>query len=253
MQKLAEICIRRPVFASVIILILLVFGIFGYQKLGLDRFPKIDAPNITVTTTYQGAAPEEIETDITDVIEEAVNTVSGIDELRSVSTEGCSQVTIGFLLEKDIDTAAQEVRDKVNSVLNQLPQGCDQPMITKMDPDSMPILTLAVSGPPPLRDIREYAEKVLRRRIEPVTGVGQVRVVGGQERQVNVSLDPARLRAYNLTPSDVRRAISSHNIQTPGRGAEDRPDGLFDAHKGTSRRCARRSPRYRWSTSPTTR
>lgn len=232
MQKLAEICIRRPVFASVIILILLVFGIFGYQKLGLDRFPKIDAPNITVTTTYQGTAPEEIETDITDVIEEAVNTVSGIDELRSVSTEGCSQVTIGFLLEKDIDTAAQEVRDKVNSVLNELPQGCDQPAITKMDPDSMPILTLAVSGPPPMRNIREYADKVLRRRIEPVPGVGQVRVVGGQKRQINVSLDPARLRAYNLTPSDVKRAISSHNIQTPGGALKTGPTDYSMRTKG---------------------
>lgn len=220
MQKLAEICIRRPVFGSVLILILLVFGVFGYQKLGLDRFPKVDAPNITITTSYPGAAPEEIESDITDKIEEAVNTISGIDELRSVSSEGNSQVTVSFVLEKDADTAAQEVRDKVNGVLNQLPEGVDQPVISKVDPDAQAILTIALSGPPPLKNITEYADKVLRRRIEPVSGVGQVTVVGGQARQINVRVNPERLRAYNLTASDVQNAISAHNTQTPGGNLE---------------------------------
>ncbi len=232
MQKLAEICIHRPVFASVLILVLLVFGVFGYQRLGIDRFPKVDAPNITVTTVYEGAAPEEIEADITDKIEEAVNTISGIDELRSESSEGVSQITISFNLEKDADTAAQEIRDKINSVLNELPEDAGQPTVTKMDPDSQPILTVALSGPPPLRDITEYADKVLRRKIETVSGVGQVTVVGGAARQINVRLDPDRLRAYQLTAGDVREAIATHNAQSPGGVLETGPKNISMRIKG---------------------
>src|SRR3954449_3192781 len=122
MQWLAEVCIKRPVFASVLILVIAVVGIFGYTKLGVDRFPNIDFPIITVTTRLPGAAPEDVETEITDKVEEAVNTISGIDELRSVSAEGVSQVFITFLLEKDVDVAAQEVRDHLNAVIPELPK-----------------------------------------------------------------------------------------------------------------------------------
>src|SRR5665647_146568 len=122
MNQLAAICVKRPVFATVLILVLVVFGVSGYSKLGVDRFPKVDFPIVTVTTRQPGSAPEEIETEITDKIEEAVNTVNGIDELRSVSSEGISQVFIAFQLEKDIDVAAQDIRDKVNGVLPQLPE-----------------------------------------------------------------------------------------------------------------------------------
>ena len=137
MNFLASICIRRPVFAMVLTLVLLVFGVVGYLNLGLDRFPKIDFPIITVTTRLPGSASEEVETEITDKIEEAVNTTSGIDELRSVSSEGISQVFITFVLEKDADVAAQEVRDKVNRILPDLPKGIEQPLVEKFDPDSI--------------------------------------------------------------------------------------------------------------------
>jgi HAE1 family hydrophobic/amphiphilic exporter-1 len=157
MNQLAAICVKRPVFATVLILVFVVFGIAGYMKLGVDRFPKVDFPIVTVTTRQPGSAPEEIETEITDKIEEAVNTVNGIDELRSISSEGISQVFITFLLEKDIDVAAQDVRDKINRVLPELPKDIDQPTVEKMDPDATPVLAIAVSAPPPatLRDITE--------------------------------------------------------------------------------------------------
>lgn len=216
MQKIAEICIRRPVFAMVLILVLVLFGVFGYSKLGVDRFPKVDLPTITVTTLLTGAAPEEIETEVTDKIEEAVNTVSGIDELRSASTEGVSQVFVTFLLDKNIDIAAQEVRDRVNRVLNELPEDVKQPTVEKLDPDAAPVLGIALSAPRPVKELTEYSDKVLRRQLESIAGVGQVTLIGGQLRQINVHLDPLKLRAYGLTVADVGRALRTQNVQVPG-------------------------------------
>ncbi len=216
MQWLAELCVKRPVFATVLILSLSVVGIFAFMKLGVDQFPKIDLPTILVTTVQQGAAPEQIETEVTDKIEEAVNTISGIDELRSSSSEGVSQVIITFLLDKDIDVAAQEVRDKVNGVLPLLPKTIQQPRVDRMDPDAAPVLSLALTADKPVRDITEYADKVLRRQLETLNGVGQVVVNGGRERQVNIWLDADRLRAYNVTVTDVARALNTQNAEIPG-------------------------------------
>lgn len=216
MQKLAEICVNRPVFASVLILVLMVVGVFGYQKLGVDRYPRVDLPFVTVTTILPGAAPEEIETEITDKIEEAVNTISGIEELRSTSAEGVSSVFIQFVIEKNVDVAAQEVRDRVNRALPLLPKNIDQPVVEKIDPDAQPVLSVAVSSPRPVREITEYADKVLRRQLETVSGVGQVTISGGQARQINVTLDPLKMRAHNLTIADVNRALGQENAQIPG-------------------------------------
>src|SRR5512145_1865275 len=196
MQWLAAISVRRPVFATVLILALTVVGAVAFLRLGVDRFPKVDFPTVVVTTQLPGAAPEEIETEITDKIEEAVNTISGIDELRSTSSEGVSLVVAQFLLEKEADVAAQEVRDRVNRVLPLLPRNIVQPTVEKFDPDSAPVLTIAVSANKPIRDITEYADKTLRRQLEGINGVGQVAVVGGRARQINIWLDAARLRAY---------------------------------------------------------
>jgi HAE1 family hydrophobic/amphiphilic exporter-1 len=216
MQWLAEISVKRPVLASVLVLSLAVVGVFAYFRLGVDLFPKIDFPMITVTTRQSGAAPEEIETEITDKIERAVNTIAGIDELRSVSTEGVSQVFIVFKLEKSVDVAAQEVRDKVNQILPDLPQDIDQPVVDKMDPDAAPVIYVALSADRPIRDISEFADKTLRREIESISGVGQVTLVGSRLRQVNLWLDPARLRAYSLTAAEVTRAVANQNLMLPG-------------------------------------
>src|SRR6266478_3955513 len=213
MQWLAELCVKRPVFATVLILSLSVIGIFAFTKLGVDRYPKIDLPTVLVTTVQPGGAPEQIETEITDKIEEAVNTISGIDELRSVSSEGISQVIVSFVLEKETDVAAQEVRDKVNSVLPLLPKTIQQPRVDKFDPDASPVLSLALSANKPVRDITEFADKVLRRQLESVNGVGQVLVLGGRQRQINLWLDGDRLRAHNLTVTDVARALQGQNLE----------------------------------------
>ena len=220
MQWLASISVRRPVFATVITLSLTVVGAFAFTRLGLDRFPKVDFPTVVVTTRFPGAAPEEVETEVSDKIEEAVNTISGIDELRSNSSEGVSQVIIAFLLEKDGDVAAQEVRDRVNRVLPRLPRTIEQPTVEKFDPDAAPVMTLAVSAAAPIRDITEYADKTLRRQLESVSGVGQVVVVGGRARQINILLDADRLRAYNLTVTDVTRALQMQNAEIPGGRVE---------------------------------
>ena len=216
MQWLAALSVRRPVFATVLILSLTVIGVFSFTLLGVDRYPKVDIPTILVTTVQPGAAPEQIETEISDKIEEAVNTISSIDELRSVSSEGVSQVIITFLLDKDTNIAAQEVRDKVNGALPLLPKTIQQPRVDKFDPDAAPVLSVALTANKPTRDITEYADKVLRRQIESITGVGQVLVIGGRQRQINVWLDAERLRSYNLTVTDVSRALQSQNIETPG-------------------------------------
>jgi HAE1 family hydrophobic/amphiphilic exporter-1 len=226
MQWLASISVKRPVFATVIILALTVVGAFAFLRLGVDQFPKVDFPTIVVTTTMPGAAPEEVETEISDKIEEAVNTVSGIDELRSTSSEGVSTVIVSFLLEKDADIAAQEVRDRVNRVIPLLPKTIDQPTVEKFDPDAAPVLTLAVSANKPIRDITEYADKTLRRQLESVNGVGQVLVVGGRQRQVNIWLDAARLQAYNLTVTDVSKALQSQNAEVPGGRVEAGPEAM---------------------------
>ncbi len=215
MQWLAAISVRRPVLASVIILVFLVVGILGYTRLPVDRFPKIDFPTVSVVTRQDGATPKEIETEITDKIEEAVNTVAGIDELRSVSSEGISQVLVTFVLEKNIDVAAQEVRDRIARIIPDLPEGVDAPIIEKLDPDAAPILNLALVADRPVREITEFADKTLRRQLESVAGVGQITLLGGRLRQINVWLDPMRLRSYNLTAPDVQRALRAQNVQIP--------------------------------------
>ncbi|HLK57836.1 MAG TPA: efflux RND transporter permease subunit, partial [Chthonomonadaceae bacterium] len=216
MQWLADICVRRPVFATVLVLGLVVIGAFSYFRLGVDRFPQVDFPVVTIVVREDGASPEEIETDVVDKVEEAVNTVSGIDQLNSYSYDGVAQIVVTFQLEKDINIAVQEVRDKVNGILPDLPLDIKPPVVDKVDPDAVPILELALTAPGSVRDTTEYADKVLRRRLESIQGVGQVTVLGGQKRQINIDLHPAKLQAYNLTAIDVQHALETQNIQIPG-------------------------------------
>ncbi len=216
MQALARLCVRRPVFASVLIIALVVVGGVGYTRLGVDRYPKIDFPTIAVMTRLPGAAPEEVETEITDKIEESINTIAGIDDLQSVSSEGISQIFVTFVLEKNVDIAAQEVRDKVNRVLADLPREIDQPIVEKLDPDATPVLSIALSGSRTLRETTEFADKVFRRQLESINGVGQVTILGGRSRRINVRLDTERLKAYGLSAVDVRRALQTQNVKIPG-------------------------------------
>src|SRR3954470_6930329 len=167
MQWLAEVCVKRPVFATMLIMSLVVVGAFSFLSLGVDLFPKIDFPTITITVANPGASPQEIETEITDKVEEAVNTISGIDELRSTSIEGVSQVFVQFVLEKDVNVAAQEVENRVQTVIPKLPETAKQPTVQKLDTDAAPVLRISMSAPAPntLRDVTEIAKHRVKEKI----------------------------------------------------------------------------------------
>ena len=216
MQKLAAICIRRPIFASMIVLALVVIGTVSYFRLGVDRFPSVDLPTVSVRTSLPGASPEEIETEISQRIEEAVNTIEGIDELRSVSSPGSSFVIVTFQLDRNIEAAAQDVRDRVATVLRDLPEDADPPVISKFDNDQTPVITLALSGERSLRELTEWADKIVKVQLERSVGVGEVRIVGGLERSINIWVDADRLAAYQLPITAVRDALVRQNADTPG-------------------------------------
>ncbi|MGQ0507268.1 MAG: efflux RND transporter permease subunit [Myxococcaceae bacterium] len=239
MQWLAELCVKRPVFATVLSIVILVVGGVFYTQLGVDQFPKIDFPMIVVFTVQPGSSPEDIEREVTDKIEGAVNTISGIEELRSVSSEGVSQVLIQFKLEKNVDVAAQEVQQKVSAVMPELPKGIDPPTVQKFDPDAQPILFIALNAASPgnegeaglrkqpdVKEVTDLADRVVRRRLESVSGVGQVIIIGGRKRQVNVAVDPVKLRSLGITPGEVAAAIGSQNITLPGGRVENSRDFL---------------------------
>jgi HAE1 family hydrophobic/amphiphilic exporter-1 len=216
MQKLAEICVRRPVFAMVMILVLVVVGFVSFTRLGVDRFPEVDFPTVTVSTSLPGSSPEAVETEISKVIEDAVGTLSGIEELRSSSSEGNSNVSVQFVLEKDVDVAVQEVRDAVALARGRLPDDVEEPTVRRFDPSQIPIMSIAVTADRPLRQVTEYADKTLRRQIESANGVGLVNVRGGAFRQINVWLDANRLSAVGITVNDVTRALQTQNVEIPG-------------------------------------
>jgi HAE1 family hydrophobic/amphiphilic exporter-1 len=216
MQKLAEICIKRPVFATMLILMLVVLGLDAYRKLGVDLFPKVEFPIVTVTTVLRGASPEEIETQLSKRIEEAVNTVSGIDELQSMSAEGLSRVIITFALDKDAEIAAQEVRDKVSTILGQLPNDADPPIVEKLATDASPIINIVVSANRDLREITKLVDDRIKKDIETINGVGQVRFIGERERQIQIWLDGQKLYSYGLNIDQVRGSIAAQNIEVPG-------------------------------------
>ena len=226
MQWLAALCVNRPVFATVLILSLTVVGAFSFTQLGVDRFPKVDFPTVVVTTVQPGAAPEQIETEITDKIEEAVNTISGIDELRSISSEGVSHVIVGFLLDKNVDVAAQEVRDKVNGVLPLLPRTIEQPRVDKFDPDAAPVLSIALTrqqaGPRRHRVRRQGAAPPARERQRRRPGARPRRPPAPDQRLAR-RRSPARLqpdghrrlaRAAGAEHRDSRAAASTRAPQS---------------------------------------
>jgi len=224
MQWLASICVRKPVFASVLILLICVLGIAGYAKLAVDRFPKLDFPTVVVVTRLPGSAPEEMETDVTEKVEEAVNTISGIDEMSSVTSEGVSQVIITFVLEKDVDVAVQEVRDRMAQLTATLPRDAKTPIVQKFDPDAVPVIILSVQAERPVRELTEYADRVLRRKLETVQGVGQVTLIGGRKRQVNVWMDPVKMRAAGVSAAEVQRALAGQNLSMPGGNIDTGPE-----------------------------
>ncbi|MEZ4450306.1 MAG: efflux RND transporter permease subunit [Nannocystaceae bacterium] len=221
-MTLSEICVRRPVFTLMMILACVTFGLLSFGTLGVDQYPDVEIPVVTVTTTLRGASPEEVETQVTKRIEDAVSTAEGIDELRSTSLEGVSVVTVNFLLDRDRDQATQDVRDKVAAAVRDLPEGTDPPVVTRFDTTAIPVLTLAVaSSERDLREVTEIARKQVLEPLQGVAGVGEIQLTGGQLRAFNVLLDADALIAYGLSIQEVRRAIQEQNLELPGGRLEE--------------------------------
>lgn len=221
-MKITEISIKKPIFTTMMILTVVVLGAFAYLRLGIDLMPNVEFPYVMIQTTLRGAGPEEMESSVTKPIEEAVNTISGIEDINSTSYEGLSLVFIKFALEKSGDIAAQEVRDKVNSVMSQLPQGTNPPVIGKLDMGAMPVLNVVVYGNRDLIDLTHIAKKKIKENIETVSGVGAVDIVGGREREVHIVVNPLKLSALNLSIRQVRDAITQQNIEIPGGKVEQK-------------------------------
>jgi len=213
---LADTSIKRPVFATMVILGLVVLGIVSYPRIGIDLFPKVDFPIINIQTTLKGASPEIMDIDVTDKIEESINTINGVKTIVSTSIEGVSLISVEFVLEKNIDIAAQEVREKISLVRRKLPTDIDEPIIEKVDPDATPVMWLSLIGERSIRDLSTYADEVVKVELQKVSGVGAIRMGGLRLRQVRVWLDDKRLRAYQITAHDVIRALQRENVELPG-------------------------------------
>jgi HAE1 family hydrophobic/amphiphilic exporter-1 len=224
---ISDLSIRRPVLAVMVIGALVALGFISFLRVGVDLFPRVEFPYVAVTTLLEGAGPEAIETEVTDAIESEVNTISGIKSLASTSSEGNSQVMIEFGLSENPDVKAQDVRDKVNLALRDLPTDAEQPVILKVDPDSEPILSVMISGELPVKDLTHIADKIVKERLQRVSGVGQVSILGGRKRQVRVWLDAEKLRAYNVTADDVVNALRRENADIPG-GSLESPGALSE-------------------------
>src|SRR5438309_5769757 len=216
MQKLAEVCIKRPVFATMLVMAFVVVGAASWFRLGVDRFPAVDLPTVNVRAELPGASSEEMESLVAQRLEEQINTIQGIQELRSISGPGATIVIVTFALSRQIDVAAQDVRDKVAIAVRSLPREILPPVVSKFDNDQAPVVTIALSGDRSLRELTEIADKLVRPHLERSTGVGEVRIVGGLPRAVSVWVDPDRLAAYQIPITSVRDAIVRQNADLPG-------------------------------------
>jgi len=213
---LSDTSIKRPVFATMLVMALVVLGIVSYPSIGVDLFPKVDLPMINIRTELKGASPEIMDIDVTDKIEESVNTISGIKTITSSSTEGASNITVEFVLEKDIDLAVQDVREKISVIRSKLPNDIDEPIVEKVDPDATPVLWLALHGQRSIRDLSTYADEVLKEQLQRINGVGAIRLYGLRLRQARIWLDNDRLRAYGVTAHDVMKCLQRENVELPG-------------------------------------
>ena len=215
-MNLSEICIRRPVFTWVLVAIPVVLGIVSYFEMGVDLFPKVDFPVISISAALPGASAEEIESSVTKPLEETLNTISGIDEMRSTTREGSVTIVIRFLLQKNGDVAAQEARDKISSVVRRLPEGIETPLVNKFDLDAAPIITIGVSGNRDIREVTEIARHQIQELLQTVPGVGNVFLTGGRNRAIQIRVDTDLLKAFDLSIEEIRMALLSQNLEVPG-------------------------------------
>jgi HAE1 family hydrophobic/amphiphilic exporter-1 len=214
--NLPELSIRRHVLAYMLSGVLVLFGVVSFERIGVDRYPAIDFPIISVTTALPGASPEVIDSSLTSVLETAINGVPGIEHVLSSSAAGVSVVAVQFVLEKNADVAFNEVQAKVNQVLPQLPAEAEPPVVAKLEFGAMPVLWLALTGDRTLQQLNQYARNVIKKRLETVDGVAEVRLGGKRERTIRVDLDPGRLAQFGVTVGDVVRAFRAEHVRLPG-------------------------------------
>ena len=214
---LSELCVRRPVSATMLVMSLVVLGTFSFRGLGVDLFPKADPATVSVALSLPGASPDEMSSSVVEPMEQAISGVSGIDEIQARIAEGRAQITVRFVLERDINDAANDVREKVASAIRTAPPTLLPPVITKVDPDADPVMSLIVSSDAmSLRTLTELADKQIARAIQTVNGVGEVSVAGGRAREIHIVVDIEKLNSYGLSISQVRDAIVAENVEIPG-------------------------------------
>ena len=215
-MTLPELSIKRHVLAWMISGLLVLFGLIAYGRIGIDRMPNVELPVISVSTTLRGANPEIMDTSVTNLIESAVNTTPGIEHIQSTSSPGFSNVTITFALEKNIDVAFNEVQSKVNQTLRRLPDDADPPVVQKLETNAQPIMWLALHGDRTVQQLNLYAQNVIKKKLENINGVGEVRLGGRRDRTIRVNLNPDRMAAYKITAGDLTTAFQKEHIQLPG-------------------------------------
>lgn len=213
---LSDLSVKRPIFISMIMFALAIFGLIAYKELGVDLFPKIDFPVVTIVSKLPGADPETMEKTVTEIIEEAVSSINSIKHLRSTSAEGISQVVIEFDLDKNVDIAYQEIQSKLGTVRKELPDDLKEIVVEKFDIDSAPIMAVLVSGDLPIQELSKIADKSVKDRLQQVTGVGQIKIVGKQERNIWIYLDPYKMEGLHITVQDVTQALAAQHIEFPG-------------------------------------
>lgn len=215
-MTLPELSIKRHVLAYMLSGVLVLFGIISYQRLGIDRFPSIEFPIISITTTQLGANPEIVDASITNIIEKQLNSVPGIEHIQSSSSPGVSTVAITFDLDKNIDVAFNEVQAKINQVLRLLPKDADPPVVAKVETNAQPIMWLALQGDRTQQQLNLYAQNIIKKKLETISGVGEVRLGGKRDRTIRVNLDPARMAAFGVTAKDLTDAFHNEHLQLPG-------------------------------------
>ncbi len=234
-MTLAEICVRRPVFATMLVMFLVVLGVFSFMDLGVDLFPKADPPIVSVRVRLPGASPGEMTSQVILPVEEQLSSVSGLDEMDIMIMDGAARITCRFVLDRKMEDAAQDVREKMALAMGKLPPNVEPPVITKADPESDPILTLVIGGPRSLREITEIADKQIKRTLQTVDGVAAIDIIGGRDREIQILLDAEKLNSHRITVDQVARAMQDENLEAPGgrlyQGAEElavRTMGRFD-------------------------
>lgn len=215
-MKLTEISIKRPVFATVIIMALVTLGLFSYVSLNVDEYPSVEMPVVAVTVLYPGASPEQVESKVTQKVEEAVNVVAGVEHVTSTVNEGSSVTVIQFTMETNADSAAQSVRDKVGAIQAALPDGSKAPVVSRFDPTDTPVLSVALTGDLSQRELTVLADDLVSKRLKSVNGVAAVDVKGGLDREIQIQLDNDRLSVYGLTVNEVINSLRNENIEGPG-------------------------------------